>query len=125
MAMSMYFSRVYPLFSYCIAAWGGVHVCTKRGEPFKKFHRKIVRNLFERFFSTVCCIFKSAQILKFEDIYRLKVTIYMFNTGKLGKNETLMNDLDIVESCHNYSTRMPNRLLEPFPRIVVIRIGFT
>ena len=49
----------------------------------------------------------------------------MFNTVKLGKNKTLMSDLDIVQSCHNYSTRTSNRLLEPFPCVAAIRIGFT
>ena len=77
--------------------------CTKRVEDLKKLNRKVVRSLFERIFGTVCCIFGSAQLLKLEDTYRVKVAGYTFNTVKLGKSKTLMNDLDILQSCLKYS----------------------
>ena len=46
-AMTLYYSCVYSLLSYCFAASGDVLICTEGDEPLKKLQINIVRSLFE------------------------------------------------------------------------------
>ena len=70
----------------------------QKRRAFKETSLKSSANLFERFFGTVCCIFKNALLLKLEVVYRVKAAVYMLNTVKLGTNKALMNNIDTVQS---------------------------
>ena len=61
-AKNMYYACIYSTFSYCICSWGGVLVTTHRGGRLIGLQAKIVKNLFEKFYSGNICLFKACRI---------------------------------------------------------------
>jgi hypothetical protein len=45
-AKSLYYSFTYSAISYCICIYGGLLLCTERGNKIKKLHKRIILNLF-------------------------------------------------------------------------------
>ena len=84
-ARKFYYSCVYSTFTYCLSVWGGVSQCTSRCERIIKLQKRVVSNLFTKYFLEGNDIFKSAKLLKFGDAYKLKVAIYMFRMTKSGE----------------------------------------
>ena len=46
----MYNSRKHSAISYCIRVWDGVSQCTSRCNDFNRIHKRIVKDLFSKFF---------------------------------------------------------------------------
>ena len=123
-AINMYYSCVYSSVSYCISVWGGVLLCTHRADALIKLHAKIVKNLFTRFSPAGVCLFKTNKILKLPDLYKFRVSIYMYRVMVLNENPTLRRDLFISYPDHQYNTRGSGMLITPFPRVEIIRFSF-
>ena len=123
-ALKFYYSCVYSAFNYCISVWGGVSICTGRCDRIIRLHRRIVLNLFSKYFSEDTEIFKSMEILKFTDIYKLRVAVYMFRMIQLNEFPALLSNLNLTYPDHNYETRNRDQLITPFPRIEAIRMNF-
>ena len=123
-AKKVYFSGFYATASYCIAVYGGVLMCTQRGEVLQKIQNKIVKNLFSRFFPRSANLYRDVGILRLADIYKLRVSLYMYKVLFLNDCPTIRNNLRISYPNHNYSTRTRHNLLLPFPRVETIRINF-
>lgn len=123
-AMNMYYSCVYSSVSYCISVWGGVLLCTHRGDNLIRLHARTVKNLFNKFSPVGTCPFKANKILKLPDIFKLRVSIYMYKVMILNEHPTLRRDLYISYSEHRYNTREAGFLITPFPRVEVIRMNF-
>ena len=119
----MYYSCVYSVVTYCIAVWGGVFECV-RSEILCKLHKRILNNLFRKFYPDSPCIFKACKLLKLKDIYKYRVALYMYKILKLNKYPSLQRNLDILHSEHRYDTRSASRLIEPFPRTLAIQLSF-
>ena len=101
----MYNSSIYSVLSYCVGVWGGVSQCTSRSDDISRIHRKLVRNLFSKFFNNSRCIFRETRILKIDDICKLTAASYMFNILKHNKYPTLRSSLHMSYPNHNYHTR--------------------
>ena len=125
-AKNLYYSCVYSIVSYCIATWGGVLLCTHRCDALLRLQSKIIKNLFGKFFpsSSVACLFRELEILKLDDVYRLRVSIYMYRILVLGECPTLLNNLELLYPEHSHNTRTSSNLILPFPRVEVIRMNF-
>ena len=123
-AKNMYNSCIYSVISYCIGVWGGVSQCTSRCNVLNRIHKRILKNLFSKFFQNSRCIFKDAKILKIDQIYQLNVASYMYNILKQRKYPMLRPSLCISYPSHNYLTRNSNEMLLPFPRVEAIRMNF-
>ena len=121
---NVYYACIYSVISYCIAVWGGVTQCTSRCNRLDNLHKRIIKNLFHKYFSAGGCLFKAAKILKLGDIFRLRVGIYMYKICNTNSVPTLKNALDLHFPDHDYSTRGSNTLVVPFPRVESIRINF-
>ena len=63
--------------------WGGVAMCTRHCDRVTKIHNRIVSNLFSKCFNVNKDACKSIKLLKFPDIYKLKLSIYMFKIVKM------------------------------------------
>ena len=73
-----------------ISVWGGVSVCTGRCDTIFRLQRRIVLNLFSRYFSA------DVEILKFADIYKLRVAVYMYRMIKLDEFPSLLHNLNLT-----------------------------
>ena len=111
------------MLSYCIGVWGGVSQCTSRCDDISRIHRKIVKNLFSKFFINSRCIFRETRILKIDDIYKLTAASYMYNILKHNKYPTLRSSLYMSYPSHNYHTRNEDMLV-PYPRVEAIWMNF-
>ena len=123
-AKNLYYSCVYSIFSYCIATWGGVMMCTHRCDALLRLQRRILKNLFTKFFPSAPCLFRAVGLLKLPDVYKLRVAIYMYRMLNLNECPTLRNDLELSYPQHNHGTRSSSMLSLPFPRVEVIRMSF-
>ena len=124
-ALKYYYSCVYSSLSYCIAVWGGVSLCTSRCARILRLQRRIVKNLFSRYFpNNPDDIFKVVCLLKFPEVYKLKVSIYMYRIVKLEEFNTLSRSLNMSYPNHHYPTSARNQLLRPFPRTESIRMNY-
>lgn len=123
-AKNFYYSCVYSVLSYCICVWGGIMTCTQRCEPLARLQAKIVKNVFSRHYPNSLCLFKSVGILKLIDIYRLRVSIYMFRVMKLGEVPSLERDLEIDFPTHSHFTRNVDLPTWPTSRIETVRMNF-
>ena len=98
-------------------------MCTHRGDALLKLQKRLVRNLFGKFYSNSNCLFRDARILKLPDIYILKVGIYMFRIMVLSEYPILRSHLEL-EFPHDHFTRYHNEPRLPLPRVQAIRINF-
>ena len=99
-------------------------MCTQRCSRIENLQRRVVKNLFSRYFRDSRNIFKSTNLLKFSDIYRFKVACYMFKVVRLNSIPSLENSLDLAMPDHSHETRQRNSFLLPFPRVECVRCSF-
>ena len=114
---------IYSVLSYCKGVWGGVSQCTSRCD-ISRIHRKIVKNLFSKFFINSHCIFRETRFLKIDEIYKLSADSYMYIILKHNKYPTSRSSLHISYPGHNYRTRNNNDMLLPYQRVEAIWINF-
>ena len=122
-AKKFYFSCVYGTLGYCLSNWGGASLCSSRCDRIQRLQKRIAENLFRKFHLNGC-IFKAMKILKFKDIYRLKVATHMFKLEKLNCAPYLQNIINLSHPSHSHNTRSQNLLELPFPRVESIRMNF-
>ena len=112
-AKNLHYSCVYSIVSYCIATWGGVLLCTHRCEALLRLQSRIIKNLFRKFFfsTSETSLFRELEILKLDDVYKLRVSIYMHRILLLSECPTLLNNLELI---YIPSTRIiPVHLVKP------------
>ena len=105
--ISLYYSLIYPYFSYGVLVWGGTfesHI--NRLIILQKRALRIMNNT--EFRSHTNELFYTNKILKIRDIYNFQVAIYMFN----GTTDTSF------ERNHDYNTRFRNNMLPEYQRLV-------
>jgi hypothetical protein len=124
-AKNLYYSFTYSAISYCICVYGGVFICTERGNKIKKLHRRIILNLFSSHYPNLNFneILRHEEILKVEDVYRLKVGCYMYKIIYKNDYQFLKEYISPMYPDHTYNTRN-NEFILPFPRVENIRINF-
>ena len=122
-ARRFYYACVFSVISYCICVWGGVIENSYRGTIIREKHKKLVKNLFIKYYGNEINIFKAAKILEIADIYRYFVGIQMYKLLKLN-NRYLQPLINIENVEHDYSTRSNGSLRIPFPRVDSVKINF-
>ena len=124
-ANKVYYSCVYSVMSYCIGAWGEPLVCSRRGNVLFRLQKRIVRNLFERFHPNSSNLFHDAHIMKLDDIYRLRASMYMYRVLNLEECPSLQHHLMLeYPAQQDHHIRNANSLREPFPRVESVRMSF-
>ena len=76
-----------------------------------KASKRIVSNLFSKYFLEYNDIFISAKLLKFDDAYKLKVAIYKFRMTKSGELPSLKHSLNPTYPSHTYGSRHRGSLI--------------
>ena len=105
---------------------GGVTQCTARCSRVERLQKRIVRNLFARFYRSAGCLFGAAGVLKLKDVYRERVCMYMHKMVHGGEHAALKNSLNLALPDHGYETRTASTsLVLPFPRVEAVRMNYT
>ena len=124
-AKNMYYSCVYSVLTYALGVWGGVGMCTGRCSRLNSLHKRVVKNLFKKFYpDDESCLFKQMSLLKLKDIYRLRVCVYVYRVIKLNQFPSLQGALDLREQSHSYATRVTEQFVVSFPRVEAVRMSF-
>ena len=83
-----------------------------------------MHNLLGRLISNGESPFKVFRILKLEDIYKLRLALYLYQVIRLNEHPTLRRDLNVHYPQHTYNTRMSGLPQLPAPRIDTYRMNF-
>jgi hypothetical protein len=90
--------------------------------------RRIVRNLFGRFFENESFdeILRQTEMLKLVDIYTFRVGCLMFKMIIYNEStfHILLNYIDPHVADHNFNTRNVDRFILPFPIVENVRLKF-
>ena len=106
--LKLYYSLVYPYLTYCILIWGSTY--SSHLQPLVILQKKIVRVIHcKDYNSHTDPLFKESNLLKFHDIYKYFLGIYMFNRIHLqefNRNQSYetRNSSDLLPSFHRLTT---------------------
>ena len=104
---SLYFSLIYPYFTYCILAWGGVPKTLL--QQLVLHQKKLVRILSDSdFYAHTTPLFKQLKILKLEDLYGFHVQLIMYKTFSMNVYPDMKNNILNIQANHRYTTRLDN-----------------
>ena len=120
-AKKIYYAFVQSILTYCICVWGGVCQVFLWAECLEKIQKRILRNLFHG--TRHECIFKSKEILKFKDLYKLSMAIRMHDI-LYGRQPSLAEFIPLDTRNHPQNTRNRNQFIGPFPRVNTIQCSF-
>lgn len=123
-AKNLYFACVHSTLIYCLVVWGGTCISTHRCDRTLRLQKRIVKNLFSRYFPASECLFKSTNILKLSDLYRLLVSVYMYKMLNRNMFTNLKSSLQLTERSHGYDTRFNSAYLTPFVRVETTRLNY-
>ena len=125
-ARCFYYAFFFSSATYCISIWGGMLLTTTAGVKLCKLQKRIILNLFSKFSPNLSFsgLVKKYEILKIEDVYRLRTACLMYNLLNSNNNPFLFNYLNLQQASHTYATRSSHLYIEPFPRVSSIRINF-
>ena len=125
-AKNFYFSCVYGLFTYCLAVFGGMALCTAEYKQVEKLQGRILRNLFGRLYPASPCLFKTLKILKFREAYKLRAATYVYRVLKRDEFPCLRDQLELRYPDHDYTTRSTRNedVMVPTPRVEAIKLNF-
>ena len=81
--ISYYFAFIYPYLSYNVIVWGGTY--KSHLNPLIISHKKIIRNICDaEYLEHSSPLYKKLKLLKFEDIYKYNLLVYMFKARRSG-----------------------------------------
>ena len=125
-ARTFYYAYFYSTVSYCIAAWGGLLICSHRGDKLCRLQDRMVKNLFSRYYPglTLNELYIRINLLKLGDIYRLRLVILLYRMLKLGHFPEILSFINPTSGVHEHETRQSNQFRLPFPRVECIRESF-
>ena len=105
---NLYFAFVYPYFLYCNLVWGGTFV--SHLDPLVKLQKRAIRTINKTsFLSHTNNLFISSNILKFIDIHKLQLAIFVY---KLESRSEFTRG-------HDHDTRNRTSLLPSRPRLTI------
>ena len=104
---NLYFNLIHPYLIYCLPIFGATY--DNHLQPLIILQKRAVRTISRAgYFDASEPLFKSQNILKFQDLYKFSLACYVF------KNPSLLNSFSRT---HDYNTRNRNLLLPPFERL--------
>ena len=123
-AKKFYYAFVYSVLTYGIAVWGGVILSSNKCARLDRLHSKIIFNLFSSFYPNSECLYKEVGILKLNDIYKLRICIYMYRALNTNMYPSLSNSLTISYPAYRYPTSSKDQIILPFPSTQAIRFNY-
>ena len=120
-AKKIYYAFVQSILNYCICTWGGVILVFGWAECLEKIQKRILKNLFRNIRNE--CIFKNKRILKFKDLYKVSMAVYMHDIIS-GRLPSLSEFIPLETRNHPQDTRNRDQLIPPFPRVSTVQCSF-
>ena len=113
---SLYYSFVYPYFSYCNLIWGGA--AKTHLESLILLQKKCVRIISKvGYYDHTAPLFSKLELLTVEQIYDLNCAKFTFCSLNNIKYSEFSNRLATNGSFHNYPTRSGRNLRKPYVRL--------
>ena len=101
---SLYLALIYPYLNYCLLAWGSAKMTTL--QPIIILQKRLVRLLSGSDFNAHSSpLFKSLNLLKVCDLYKLQCQTFMFKTMIANMYPDFQNRILSIQKSHNYNTR--------------------
>ena len=102
----LFYSFIYPYLYYCLRVWGGANVTHR--QKLIILQKKALRIINKQpYLAHTSNLFFHNGILKLDDLYKLKVGIYMFEN----------RNIDQFRSTHVFNTRHRSNLVPVFQRL--------
>ena len=120
-AKKIYYAFVQSVLNYCVCVWGGVIRVFRWAECLEKIQKRILKNLFYSIRNE--CIFKNKGILKFTDLYKVSMAVYMHDIMS-GRLPSLAEFIPLETRNHPQNTRNRHQLITPFPRVATVQCSF-
>ena len=117
---TLYFAFVYPYFNYCITIWGSTYPSNLN--RLILLQKKVIRILCNVTFDAhTSPLFKSSNLLKFNDIYFLNLGKFMFSYKSNLLPQSFINFFSITDQVqvHTRNLRSAGQFYIPFCRTVV------
>ena len=112
--VNMYYTFVYPYFTYCITVWGAN---TETLRPLVKLQKRIIKIMTgAKRFDSVSRHFRELKILKLDEIYKYSILIFMFKYYKCMLPKVFGEFYQLNETVHQYQTRQTNLLHVPLAK---------
>ena len=113
---SLYYSFVYPYFSYCNLIWGGA--AKSHLESLVLLQKKCIRNICKvGYLDSTVPLFSEQKILNVGQIYNLNCAKFTFCSLNKTKYSEFNDRLATNGSFHNYPTRSSKSLRKPCVRL--------
>ena len=111
---NLYYSFIYTYIQYCIVCWGGTY--TTHLNPLRVAQKRAVRTVNRMpYLHPSNELFLSSNILKIDDVYKLKMCVYLFKEDLIGS----------FDRSHEYATRFRSDLLPAYQRLTNSRKSIT
>jgi hypothetical protein len=126
-ARCIYYGLVHSIVSYGLLVWGGVFLEGASASRLCGLQDKIIFNLFSDSHETmedVTCIYKRMNILKFVDLYKVKICVFIYKVLNEDYVPFLYDVLEGNAREHHYDIRNPNDYLPPFPVVKAVKQNF-
>ena len=118
--ITLYYSFLYPLFTYCIEVWGSA--CSTRITALFKLQKKSVRIITSSPYRDPSGpLFEKLKILPLHKIYVLRTTTFMFKCYHHLLPIIFDNMFIRNEEVHNYQTRFKTHLRVPAAKLLCLR----
>ena len=109
---TLYLTFIYPYLLYGIEAWCAAYQnVTGKIVSLQKKAIRIVRNV--PYLEHTAPIFRELRILKVEDLFKMQILVYMYDTIHNNSDDTLLNSLISHADRHAYNTRYSNMYVVP------------
>ena len=121
--ISLYFSFVYPYFSYCNLVWGGA--AKTHLESLVLLQKKCVRTISKvGYYEHTAPLFSDLKLLTVKQIYNLNCAKFTFCSLNKLKFTEFTNRLVTNNSSHNYETRSGKNIKKPQERLLQFKNSF-
>lgn len=112
----MYYSLIYPFLTYGLLAWGNTYPTSLN--PITILQKKTIRIInFSTFNAHTNLLFKELQILKFQDIIILHISIFMYQYKNKQLPPSFDNFFTPITKVHSYNTRLSSNSAYYLPKV--------
>ena len=84
--VNLHYSLFYPYLTYCVVVWGSA--CASHIDPIIKLQKRVIRLITgQNAQAHIEPLFRKTKILKFQDVYKFHVAIYMYHLNASNQNQ--------------------------------------
>ena len=115
--LTLYYSFVYPYFTYCITVWGNTYPTVL--DPLKKCQKRAVRIVHGAGkYDHTDPIFQSLKILNLKKLYMYSVQIFLHKYRQQNLPDIFIDFFTVASTIHEHHTRQNNHYCAPLARCV-------